>query len=460
MTHVCRSWRNVLLSTPSFWTQIDFSRSTNPQQAEEFLRRSGNLLLDIYQSLKEEDDVEPFLSTTLHNLSRLQRLDIASCFPRLGCLLGCFSVPVPTLKHLDIRSNPFSIERDVRFPSTAFGGRLPKLTSLTLHFLRTDLRDFNLPSLTRFNFMTRTNTSVRNLTSFFEQCPLLEFIQIRFEHTPQLPTPPPLRRIRLGSLKELRLDRAACISGLLDHLILPSCTNMMLKGLFTGETFDRHGSPAAQIHPSSIEHLSVTRGITKAVAMPNSCIFSGPNGNLRFWCTEETRKNLDAVFFTSFSPIPVLGIRELWVGPGTTTYFGTPLPPWKQTTASVQGIFGVLTKVEDLTVVGCNMKPFSAALGATVARASANDGILLPTLQRLTIYVEFGDLDVPALIQCAKARKGHSRPLGEVTIVCKEAVTTDLIRKVESLREFVVEVNHRVGVAPMLIWRGVDCDDW
>jgi len=157
--------------------------------------------------------------------------------------------------------------------------------------------------------------------------------------------------------------------------------------------------------------------------------------------------------------VPILGIRELWVGPGTTTYSGTSRPPWKQTTTSIRGVFEVLTKVEDLTVVGCNMKPFSAALGATAA-TSADDEILLPALRRLTIYVEFGDLDVPTLVRCAKARKGRSRPLGEVAIVFKEAGTTDLIRKVESLWEFVVEVNHCVGMAPMLIWRGADCDEW
>jgi hypothetical protein len=54
MTHVCRSWRNVLLSTPSLWTQIDFSMSTKSQQAEGFLRRSGNQPLDIYQYLEDD----------------------------------------------------------------------------------------------------------------------------------------------------------------------------------------------------------------------------------------------------------------------------------------------------------------------------------------------------------------------------------------------------------------------
>jgi len=51
---------------------------------------------------------------------------------------------------------------------------------------------------------------------------------------------------------------------------------MMLEGEFAGETLAQDGPPAARIHGSSIDHLPVTRGITKAVAMKNSCTSSGP----------------------------------------------------------------------------------------------------------------------------------------------------------------------------------------
>ena len=68
----------MLLSIPSLWTQIDFSVSAKSQQEEVFLRRPGNQLLDIYRCLNDQDDVEPFLSITLHNLFRLQGLSIMS----------------------------------------------------------------------------------------------------------------------------------------------------------------------------------------------------------------------------------------------------------------------------------------------------------------------------------------------------------------------------------------------
>ena len=230
---------------------------------------------------------------------------------------------------------------------------------------------------------------------------------------------------------------------------------MLLKGQFTGEKLDQYGNPAARIHPSSIDHLPVMRGITKAVATPNSCIFSGPNGTLRFWCFDGARENFDGDFFSLFSPIPVSEIKELLVGARTESYYGTPSRPWKQTAARVRGAFGVLTKVEDLTIVSCETVPFFATLGATVDGAT-----LLPGLRRLTIYVGCGDLDVSALIQCAKARLECSRPLGEVTIIFENEPGADVIREVESLREFVGELDYRVDVTPELQWGDKNGESW
>jgi len=459
MTHVCRSWRNILCSTPSLWTQLDFSVSTRSRQAIGFLRRSGNLPLNIYQHLENRDHVEPFCSTTHHNLSRLRQLELISCLDDFESLSTRLSGSAPVLEHLWVANDPSFTDYEVKFPSTIFGGRLPKLTSLTLWLFRTDLRGFNFPSLTRFDFMTGAKTSVRNLTSFFERCPSLEFIQICLDPSMGInevrPIAPPKKRVYLVALRELRFDETACASGLVDHLILPTCAEVMLKGEFTGGTLNRHGSPTPHIHPSSIDHIPVTREITKAVAMPNSCILSGPNGNLRFWCTSGTRGDFDAGFFTSFSPISALEIRELWVRRDTNPYLDDSSEPWKQTTSGVHGAFEVLTKVEDLTIVNCEIGPFFA----TLDRAT-DGGILLPRLRRLTIYVGSGDLDASVLVQCAKAREGHSRPLEEVAIIFGSKPGTEVVRVLESLRELVVEVNHRVGVAPTLIWRGVDRDEW
>lgn len=440
MTHVCQSWRNVLLSTPGLWTRIDFSKSPESQQAIGFVRRSGNYPLHVYQHLGFYEHVEPFLSTTLHNMSRLQGLKIVSYLHHLDRVLEYFSGPAPALEHLEITNEPNITERSIELPQV-FGGRLPKLTYLSLRCLSTDLRGFNFPSLTRFYFSTSTEIYVWNLISFFERSPLLESITISFNFTP-VPSTPPTNRARLAALKELVLDQTACTTGLLDLLTLPKCVEMRLKGRFTGEEIDQDGEHAAQFHPSSIDHLPVTRGIAKAVAMPNSCILSGPNGNLKFWCFDGTRGYFDAEFFTSFSPIYVLGIKELWVGRGDTSFRNGP---WEQNSTRVRSAFEVLTKVEDLTIFRCETEPFYAtlALGAT-----ADGGILLPELRRLTTYAGHGDVDFLALIRCAKARQEHSRPLERVTIVFNEEPGAHLVRGLELLRGFVGELIYPVGRPP------------
>jgi len=450
MTHVCRSWRNTLINTPSLWTQIDFSRSTKFQQ-KSFLQRSGNQPLHLHHYLDDEDKIQPFLSIAFHNLYRLQGLWITSCLFQFESLLRTFSAAAPELKHLELANDPNITEMDVKLPKI-FGGKMPKLEILDLHALRTNLRDFSLPSLKRFTFSTGVNISVRDFTSFFERCPSLEFVDISLDYDPCIPIAPPDRRVCLAALKELRLDQTACTTGLLDHLILPMCTEMILKGYFTGATFDSYGSHAARIHPSSIDHLAVTRGITKVVAMPNSCNFSGPNGNLSFWCFG-ARENFNADFFTSFSPISISQIRELWVG--GSPFFSTSNTPWKLTAAGVHGAFEVLTAVEDLTLVSCETKPV-----LTTLLVKANGEISLHGLKRLTIYVGFGDLDVSALIQCIKARKGHFRQVEKLTVIWKKTPGTAVMQELGSLTEFVGELSQRVGKAPKLTWRGDSDSVW
>ena len=111
--------------------------------------------------------------------------------------------------------------------------------------------------------------------------------------------------------------------------------------------------------------------------------------------------------------------------------------------------------MEDLTIVSCETEPFFATLGVAV-----DGGVLLPRLQRLTVYVGCGDLNVSSLIQCIKARKELFQPLGEVTVVWEKDPGVDVMREVESLKELVGELIYRVGEAPKLVWRGEECGSW
>ena len=175
MTHVCQSWRNTLISTPSLWKRIDFSTCYS-KQGMGFLRRSGEQLLDIYLIFEIENDTEPLLSTTLHNLYRLRRLEIVIHSLDFEHVLTQFTRSAPVLEYLHINNELEG--SDIELGDTIFDGHFPKLLGLSLYCFRMDFRTFNFPSLRRFTFMTATEISLQDLASFFGRCPSLNFTSI------------------------------------------------------------------------------------------------------------------------------------------------------------------------------------------------------------------------------------------------------------------------------------------
>jgi len=145
------------------------------------------------------------------------------------------------------------------------------------------------------------------------------------------------------------------------------------------------------------------------VVMEGSCTFSGPSGNLSFRWFQETHEDIDAHFSASFSQISVLQIREFRNGRRTTYGSSNKHTSWKQNAVVLHcGAFEELTDVEGLTIVCCKMEPFPQTLAETV------DGIIhLSGLQKLTVYVGYGDMEVSALMQCKRTRKERFRPLGK-----------------------------------------------
>ena len=246
MMHVCRTWRGVLIFTRGLRTNINCSI---PLQAMEFLCRSGEQL-DVFHSPKVGQGMTEPLFHAIHcDAYHLLSFKVVSGCLLLEWLLGEFAEWAPKLKHLVIDIDNNATGGDLPLHKPMFEGRLPKLTNLGLRYLRSNLRGFNFPSLTRFHFTTGTITPVCDLTSFFERSPLLELTNIRLSYSPKSPTVPPKKRVRLPALRELELHWTACTAGLFDDLILPQCEELILRGQFTGKNLDHM---VALLHKSSI----------------------------------------------------------------------------------------------------------------------------------------------------------------------------------------------------------------
>lgn len=117
----------------------------------------------------------------------------------------------------------------------------------------------------------------------------------------------------------------------------------------------------------------------------------------------------------------------------------------------------MLTRVEDLVIINGRTGPFFSTLGQTT-----DNGLLLPELRKLTVYVGCRRMDHSALAQCIKARSEHFQPLGEVTIIFPKEPEDCMVNGVESVREFVEKLMWRVGEDedPKLYWAGEGCGPW
>ncbi|KLO15769.1 hypothetical protein SCHPADRAFT_248825 [Schizopora paradoxa] len=159
-SHVCRSWRRICLSTPSFWSLIwvtDEDQFT-PRTCE-FVRRSGSVPLEVairdersrdqrFHTLSgDEDDEVPFHGPLLHpllrffgqfphSLQRMKTLRVCSRFPSQQDFTSYFKEPAPVLEsfalYVDCLSNTGYEPIVLQLPIPLFDGTTPSLRKLSL----------------------------------------------------------------------------------------------------------------------------------------------------------------------------------------------------------------------------------------------------------------------------------------------------------------------------------------
>ncbi|KIJ61105.1 hypothetical protein HYDPIDRAFT_42886 [Hydnomerulius pinastri MD-312] len=170
VSHVCKHWRTVALSTPSLWTSIEVSARERPpyERVSILLERSGGLTLDIRIDCEMPDDEEDFESDD-GETPELSEGDLKVLFalliahvPRWGSIsvdvasyehmytflqaISDPSVPPATqLESLQLYHHEEWQEESTAFPKpkllkhfTLFGGSIPCLKSLALWGVHVD----------------------------------------------------------------------------------------------------------------------------------------------------------------------------------------------------------------------------------------------------------------------------------------------------------------------------------
>ncbi|KAF7348478.1 DNA mismatch repair protein 2 [Mycena venus] len=128
LSHICRRWREITLSTPALWRAISYPESRNHGQLADildtWLSRSGCLPLSIEMEFMWEFVPEEVFSILAHHCARWEYVTLAICFE---CDLAAIQGAMPLLRQLEIRFEGYSP------PSSPIRFReLPRLRSATL----------------------------------------------------------------------------------------------------------------------------------------------------------------------------------------------------------------------------------------------------------------------------------------------------------------------------------------
>ena len=169
-THVCRHWRETLLSFPSLWAEIPCGPA-GEEQTFFFLMRTRAVPLHIY--------VRPHFSHAALSTfiaPHIDRVESWVAHPMVAtdttALCRDLSSPAPRLKTLVIAPHSASWHS---LP-TIFKGELPVLQRFTVERATFDLTRFRTPNLTHLSLLYTAHGEpvMTDLLKFLEQTPLLE----------------------------------------------------------------------------------------------------------------------------------------------------------------------------------------------------------------------------------------------------------------------------------------------
>jgi hypothetical protein len=253
LTHVCRGWREQLISCPSLWTFLDCA---SVDQTRVYLERSKTSPLDIYFGRMEYN---PFLNDafllTIPHLGRLKSLSITAFPDILPELTNHFlQCRAPLLNKLRICSTPTGYPPSIQ--AAIFDGDPSSLRELRLCGILTNFPWKGLSNLTTFDFrdVPSDEISVTQLLDFFERAPLLHKVTL-YHAFPKTSDAPRGRIVPLPHLKSLDITARPVHSILLNHLsILPGASLIL--------DIDFKKSPISAHLPGTFNNLGFLSHIT------------------------------------------------------------------------------------------------------------------------------------------------------------------------------------------------------
>ena len=431
-TQVCHYWRTSFISCGPLWCNIDCERSF---EALTCLHRSKGSPIHVSVRRFPNDEVLARLSP---HTGRIKSLHLQSRWSVAQSVFTRFTDPAPNLETLTVICRP-STAAAGPVPSTLLTGNLPKLRSLTLQGLSSDLANFVLPSLTYFELSNVTSPplsiSLSNLLAFFEKSPLLESVRIDF-HGECVHDVRKQKTISLKALKTLYISGSGLVgqgdNSLLARLELQKGVDVTVTLLVpdAGHNVIAHAIPP---HPDRLPFLSGIKRIhIKVLPIHGRCAFrfSGENGKVtvmaRWPITNPNLDNLVMGSIQSFLPLSTEGAEQLYIqGYQAPEDFYLP---------AVQA-FESLSNLQSIFMVHCDNTVLLRALRHPTRHLTA------PKLRTLRLYLNpQRAISGGSLMELVKYRASNGVRLEELSIFSTEVIVP--VAEVMALRPHVGVVEY------------------
>ena len=433
-TQVCRYWRTSFISCGPLWCNIDCERGF---EALTCLHRSKGSPIHVSVRRFPNDEVLARLSP---HTGRIKSLHLQSRWSVAQSVFTRFTDPAPNLETLKVICRPFTAAAGP-VPSTLLTGNLPKLRSLTLQGLSSDLASFVLPSLTYFELSNVTSPplsiSLSDLLAFLERSPLLETVRVDF-HGECVHDAPKQKLVSLKALKTLYVSGSGLVgqgdNSLLARLELRKGVEVtvMLLVLNGESNAIAHAIPP---HPERLPFISGIKRIRIGVLpIHGRCTFgfSGEGGKVmvlaRWPITNPNLDNIVRGSIQSFLPLFVEGVEELCIQ-GYQAPEDSYLP-------AVQA-FESLPNLRSVSMVHCDNTVLLRALKHPTRHLTT------PKLRTLRLYLDpQREISGESLMELVKYRASNSARLEELSILSQEVIVP--VAEVMALRPHVGVVEYKM----------------
>ena len=301
-SHVCRHWRDTIVSSPCLWTEFECK---DLELTRQHLERSRPFPINVTAS--SDSDVQAVLALKSET-ERFKSLSLHLPLAPLSIVLNQLTDPAPTLEYFCISVDSCGIS----IPAKFLGGSTPALKSLQLLRISSQLNFSEFPALTRLSLITSPGFDMSELLQLFASAQFLEEVSVEFCGHPT-PISESQVVVQLPRMKSLRFSNrfAEFPKRLLFFLDTPFVDKVELDiKLGMSET-----RTMRDFLPPQLLHLKVDSMELSVAGVCYDVRFRGPGGEVFIRTVFNDGQGAGGVtqsrWFDSFEPMLTADVKDL-----------------------------------------------------------------------------------------------------------------------------------------------------